>query len=130
MQGVYIDDGLVVGVFDIGDLGKEAADSKLAESCISALEQENVEISWKKTFGVLGVGGKERGNFGEESFTAWGTHVQGCCGSVAVEVSKRIDIALVLLHSAASPKTEESLLGHFLSLLTHPFTHRRPCLSM
>ena len=78
----------------------------------------------------MGVGGKERGNFRVESFTAWGSHVQGRCGSVAVDVSKRIDIALVLLHSAAFPKMEKSLLEHLLSLLTHPFTHRRLCLSM
>ena len=107
LQGVYIDDGLVVGIVDIDGLGKEADDSKLAESCIAALEQENVEIYWKKNFGVLRVGGKERGNFGDESFTAWGTHVQGRCGRVVVEVSKRIDIALVLLHSCAFPEDRE-----------------------
>ena len=42
LQGVYIDDGLVVGSVDIDDLRKEADDNQLAESCISALEQENV----------------------------------------------------------------------------------------
>ena len=70
LQGVFIDDGLVVGIVDIDDLGKEAADTKLAEKCIDALEKDSVEISWKTFFGVLGLCAKERGQFGDESFTA------------------------------------------------------------
>ena len=102
----------------------------MAEKRVKTLEDEDAEISWHKNFGILAVGARERGNFGDETFTAWGTQVHGRLGSVGVEIGKRVDIALVLLHSAALPNTEKSLLEHLLSLLTHPFTHRRPCLSM
>ena len=49
LRGVYIDAGPVIGIVDIDGLGKEAAESKLAESCISALEQENSRFLGRTT---------------------------------------------------------------------------------
>ena len=130
LQGIYIDDGVVVGLVDIGDVKKEGPDSILAAKCLDALDDASAEISWHKNFGACAKEAREQGNFGEENFTAWGTQVRGREGKVATELGKRVDIAIVLLQAAALASTEKSLLEHLLSLLTHPFTHRRPCLAM
>ena len=49
---------------------------------------------------------------------------------MAAELNKRVDISIVLFNALALPSIERNLLEHLVSLLTHPFCHRRSCLSL
>ena len=126
LQGIYIDDGCIIGICESNCTHLPGPDSQLARDCVRALELEEVEVSHKKGFGALA---ENAPNEGDEVFVTWGTRVHSPLGLVGVECTKRSDIACVLLRAVALPLTERSLLEHLISLLTHPLVHRRPLLA-
>ena len=51
LQGIYIDDGAVVGIVPTEQLREEGPDTELVRKSLGALEGAQVEIAWHKNFG-------------------------------------------------------------------------------
>jgi len=129
LQGIYIDDGAVIGVVPTKSVSEPGDDSRLAQKALDVLERNQVDIAWHKNFGACKRDEKGEFGVGDENFVVWGTEVRSKPGLVGAEVSKRLDIAMLLLRATALPYTERKIVEHLLSLTTHPFCHRRVCLS-
>ena len=128
LQGVYIDDGGIIGIIDTASAHKDGPDADLARRCVKACEDAGFDVAHHKGFGACQLRAKDSwAAFGELSFTLWGTEVRSVAGTVGGPGGKRLKICKIGLTLLRHRVVERKMLERFVALLIHPCTHRRLC---
>jgi hypothetical protein len=114
LQGIYIDDHVVLGVMKRDQLGKpDSPDRVIVEKARAAYKSEGLPTSAKKSFDF------------KKNFTAWGTEVLGPKGLVGSPGEKRIQVLLLSLLTAAMTAVTKSVMQSLLGSLIFPLSHRK-----
>ena len=120
LEGVYIDDHLVIGIVGTQELEKPEAgeDKELVDASRRRYAELDLPISKSKKFSF------------EPMFTAWGTETisaDGKCGAPRVRRSQLLILSLLVL---ASPEVSKELLQGLLGSFIYPLSHRRETMAV
>ena len=130
LQGVYIDDGVIVAIVDTCDVGVPGKDNKLCDAAISALKAAKLDIADKKSFGAARAPPADDPSsvpVGDTTFVAWGTQVESKSGHVGTVPAKRLGISTIFWKLVSKNYIECQILLRALSLIPHPASHRKEC---
>ena len=112
LEGVYVDDHLVIGRIKKNDLNGERRDLNVLRASRAAYTGANLPLSNKSYED-------------QDRFVAWGTEVQGDAGLVGVPASKRLQLSILALELCCQGVVTKSMARGLLGLFIHPFCHRR-----
>ena len=130
LQGIYIDDGGIMKILPLVDIRKPSDDTLLVTRSLGALSLSGLEIANHKGFGsARAVEAHEETPVGDEVFTMWGTEVASRPGLVGTPPSKRLAISCLLWQVVLLPTIERQVFERCLSLVIHPFSHRKEFMS-
>ena len=132
LQGIYIDDGVIVAIVDTDKAHLPGADNQLVSASLKALKGANLDVAEKKSFGAAVAWSPDAGDaqpVGDTTFVAWGTQVCSETGHVGTLPEKRVGISSILWKLVAKKCIERQILERALSLVPHPASHRRECLA-
>ena len=118
MEGIYIDDHLVVAVVDESEVADPdaAGDSDLLLRVHRAYEAAGLPKADGKSFTR------------EADFVAWGTECQGKVGLVSAPRERRRQLMLLSALLLAQPVITKRLLRAGVGGFVHPFMHRKCCM--
>ena len=130
LQGIYIDDGVIVAIVDTRDVHLPGPDNALVDAALGSLRRANLEIADQKSFGAARFPAPTASDsvpVGDTTFVAWGTQVCSDTGHVGTVPEKRAGISAILWRLVAKRFIERQILLRALSLIPHPASHRREC---
>ena len=115
LQGVYIDDHLLLGIVPKSRAKDSAAnrDMSLLELSRKAYEAANLARAPKKAF--------EK----ELNFTAWGTEVRSEAGQAGAPRERRLQLLMLTFLALSSRLATKELIRSLLGSFVHPFGHRK-----
>ncbi len=116
MQGVYVDDLLIVAVVNKEDLcvPSAAEDTDLLERALEAYGDAHLPVAPQKDVTREG------------RFTAWGTSVDSFAGTCGAPVDRRIQLVHLCFEFPAGKVCSKDTLSSVIGSLVHPFMHRKP----
>ena len=127
LEGVYLDDHLVVGVVPRNQLrSSDGPDLEIIRRSHAAYREANVRRSTDKAFGFSL---SREPAAADVCFLAWGTEVNGDLGTVGAPVRKRLELLALVLVAVGQPVVSKVLVSRLLGLLVHPLIHNRPLMS-
>ena len=129
LEGLYIDDYVVLGIMDRHDLKVRGKDTDVCQQAVDGYDRFNVLRSPEKDFGSFKTGDGASG-LGDENFVAWGTSVSSGQGFVETPLVKRAHLFIMALRILTAGKTHIDIIRRLVALHIHPFLHRREMLSI
>jgi hypothetical protein len=120
LQGVYIDDHLVVGIVPKSKVKYDNAnkDISLIELARRAYEDAGLDRAPKKAY------------LKATTFTAWGTEVRSEAGRCGAPLARRAQLFVLRNLALACPTTSKELVRSLLGSYVHPFSHRKECMTI